>query len=96
MKPKKDLLNFQWYFVWRQKFPLIHIFSEQSTQFQYLWWPGKLMSTFPPANPFFSFTKKKFYTAKLNYFFGPLLLIDTTDNLDISSGEGSSVNVVGL
>lgn len=54
------------------------------------------MSTFPPANPFFSFTKKKFYTAKLNYFFGPLLLIDTTDNLDISSGEGSSVNVVGL
>lgn len=53
------------------------------------------MSTFPPANPFFPFTKKKFYTAKLNYLLGPLLLIGTSDKLDISSGEGSSVNVVG-
>lgn len=96
MKPVKDLLNFQWYFVWRQKLPLIHISNEQSTQFQYLWWPGKLMNTPPPPNPFFSFTKKKFYTAKLNYFLGPLLLIGTTDNLDISTGEGSLGNIVGL
>lgn len=53
------------------------------------------MSTFPPTNPFFPLTKK-FYTAELNYFLGPLLLTGTTDNQDISSGEGSSVNVVKL
>lgn len=53
------------------------------------------MSTFPPANSFFPFTKKKFNAAKLNYFLGPLLLIGTTDKLNMSSGESSSLNVVG-
>lgn len=51
---------------------------------------------FPSCKSFLSFHYKEVVHWKAQLLLGLLLLIGTTDNLDISSGEGSSGNAVGL